>query len=438
MPVKGDLHHFFSSMTGKEKRKKKPNISSDYVYSIPKRNQHKKPRIMGPTSDQFGAPASSSTMITTHPLIHSAPPVISAPAVPQPGVQPPMDLNSLLMSMKTSMDALNGRMAQQELRLNQMTAAPQVVNNVPTPIRHRQAEVMEVTDNDLDEDEIRYLASSGNTQPSDWKSIAPAGNQLPQGATSTPFHTQPQRSRGRGGKGRGRGRGQDQGRQQNQQRRHSDGSSDSRGGRGGRGGRRGGRGGGNGLNTKQVNNLIDRALCKHKQNEEIADRDIILYGIESKKDDNYKDEIDRAAAKLKMVLSDFTVDLIKGVSRFYAPDAKGFYPMRVTIRRLSIAQELIEEAEDRKFEWFARSRSKQVRKFNGGLVDHCEYLNSTLPPNSSFRWEVTQVGATDVIRRADNPAYIAPAHDPTDQGQPQGANERPTNAKKPRLTQTTA
>ena len=109
--------------------------------------------------------------------------------------------------------------------------------------------------------------------------------------------------------------------------------------------------------------------------------------------------------------------------------------MRVTISRLSIAQELIEVGEEAGFEWFSRSRTKKIRQFNGGLVDQCAYLNSILPQNSSYLWEVTSVGATDVIRRTDNPNFVAPVHNnPAGQAEASEVNERPTNAKRLRTS----
>ena len=179
--------------------------------------------------------------------------------------------------------------------------------------------------------------------------------------------------------------------------------------------------------------MINDRILKQKKHDEECENEVILYGIGCKDTDLYEDEINAATSALKKVLEDFDSKFIKNVDRFHAMDDKGFYPMKVTINRLSVAKELVEVAEEAKYDWFSRSRPKNVRIHNADVKRQVDDLNLKLPVNSPTLWEALQVGSMHIVRKVENPDYIAPAHPQVEATEGQNQNQRPTNAKKRRL-----
>ena len=256
------------------------------------------------------------------------------------------------------------------------------------------------------------------------------------------------RSRGhqhqhRGGRSRGRGGQNDRGRQkfhnkQNQnhhRQRYSEGSYDQNRGRGGRG-RPGGRprGGSSSVMTaamrKEVMKIVNFKIQDEKFQDAKVERQLIIEGVSSQKDDTKATELNRVLEKMKTVMNDFQPSYIKRITRFTNPSLDGTYPMLVTLRTKKLVGaifDFIEDQPENLWPWLQPSRTRDTRRRNAESKQRFQHLNTSLPDNSATVWEEFQVGVFHSHRRVPNKNYKAPI------GQAQvtpgaTANQRPTSS----------
>ena len=241
--------------------------------------------------------------------------------------------------------------------------------------------------------------------------------------------------RGRGGGGRGRGRGhshsQDRNSNSNSNRKsnsnprgHSGGrrgsSSSSHDGRQNNGGRSG-RGGGsqNNHSGKKNDNQNGQSkgrgrsdhdsvssmtvgemrrmftnICNNSNNQAskakaFADKEVILIGFEKTEDD-----ITLAYNKLLIVDPRISKSDIQFVTRFSKEDESGHPPLKVVLKKKSVAERIVENVEtsENDINWVRRGLTWNQRLANGRIRSDRERLNSNLPEDADYSWEMNMVG----------------------------------------------
>ena len=238
---------------------------------------------------------------------------------------------------------------------------------------------------------------------------------------------------GRGGHHNDRGRSNSSnGRHQSfkDQRRHSEGSRprSQNGGHSQRGG---------GLTkamTKEIRSLVRREISEENFQSAKSDRQVIIEGIPSKKDDSKATEYERVMEKLKSIMNDFKITYIKSIQRFQNPSPDGTFPIIVTMRTRKLVQSIfdfIEEQPENLWPWLQPGRTRETRRRNAEIKQRMQALNEKLlKSNSPTLWEEFQVGTFISHKKIPNVHYVpqAGASNQPQGGQitePQQMNERP-------------
>ena len=179
-----------------------------------------------------------------------------------------------------------------------------------------------------------------------------------------------------------------------------------------------------GYSLYELKKMMRQEIMTQRCHEEEASYDIILDGIPSIKGDKFPEESKRAFDRLVQIDPEFKIDYIWDCDRFFTPNDEGFYPMKVTLKKSSQAQDLIDTARlEKKWKWFRPSRTKEMRKKIAYEQWQCDLSNSRLPADSAIWWEVKELGHGVIRRRIPNPHLEKTYQSPTAAG-----NQRPLAA----------
>ena len=187
--------------------------------------------------------------------------------------------------------------------------------------------------------------------------------------------------------------------------------------------------------TKEIRNICRREIADENFQGEKSERQLIIEGLPSKKDDSKETEYGRVMEKLTSIVKDFDISYIKHIQRFGNPTSDGTFPMLVTIRTKKIVKQIFDFIEDQPINywpWIQPGRSRETRRRNAEIKQRMSALNEKLSKsNSATLWEEFQVGTFISHKKIPNPGYIPPAQAAIG-AQPQGTqtaasqNERPT------------
>ena len=181
-----------------------------------------------------------------------------------------------------------------------------------------------------------------------------------------------------------------------------------------RGGSSGGRGGGVKKNRKggefvanMTRNDFEKMMSNHLLNydsaKESAAREIILKGMPAEGND-----VDTAAAHIKIIDPTFKSFEIEEVLRFAKPDPTGVPPLRVTFKRKAMAtriNDLIELAGEEGVPWASASLPFLLRNRNRLVEKDVVDLNSKLPVNPPKHWATKKIGGHVKKKYVPNPNF---------------------------------
>ena len=143
----------------------------------------------------------------------------------------------------------------------------------------------------------------------------------------------------------------------------------------------------------------------------VAAHEIIIDDLPVSQADTWNTEFAKVIQKLRTMMNDFKPEYIKHIQRIQTPNPQGFFPMKVTIIKLSVVAAMNEHVSlhPNAFPWFRRSRTKETRKFNSYEHYKAEKKNALLPDNSAFVWEATPVASSHLCRKVPNPNFVPPS-----------------------------
>ena len=125
------------------------------------------------------------------------------------------------------------------------------------------------------------------------------------------------------------------------------------------------------------------------QSREFADREVIILNQADTVDD-----LEFALSKLQEIDSTIVENDIDMVKRFHQKDDSGYFPLKVVLKKKTVAQRLVEtfETSEEEIDWIRRGQTWSQRAKNRRVQENIELKNEDLPGDTLYVWGPKFVG----------------------------------------------